>query len=128
MLFTKTPQIYTLIDEWAEWKYDIHPYKAGAYRSLMIRFAKSLKLKDVEEISEDHIAYFAGGELTGFYSHTAFKAIKSFLWYAENAGYECVSHNLVSKVRTELEREDRRPVNVSERKWSPGFIAKWRQS
>lgn len=126
MLFTKTPQIYSVIDEYAAWKLEVHPYQAGAHRALLIRFCKSHKLKDVEDITEEHIAYFVGGELTGYYAHAALKALRSFLWYARSAGYDCISHNCVSRVKKLIEHEIvKLPKSVPERKWIPGLVGKW---
>lgn len=126
MLFSKTPEIYSVIDEYAAWKLEVHPFQAGAHRALLIRFCRSNKLSKVEEITEEHIAYFAGGELSGYYSHAALKALRSFLWYADNAGYECISYNCISRVKKNLESGAPVEKVVTDRKWIPGMIGKWR--
>lgn len=127
MLFTKTPQIYTLIDEHAAWKFEVHPYLAGAHRSLLIRFAKSQKISNVEDITEEHIAYFVGGELSAYYSHTALKAFRSFLWYANHAGYDCLAYNRISAIRKALEGESKVVAKeAASKKWIAGLVGKWK--
>ena len=127
--FSGSSPIYALIDEYAEWKFGIHPYQAGAYRSLLIRFAKSHRIRHVEEITEEHIAYFLGGELSEFYAMKALKAFKSFLWYTENAGYDCLRSVLVMKIKPRGEMEgESRSERLHAPQWIPGMIGKWKRN
>jgi len=125
MFLGKPPNIFTVIDEYASWKYQRFPMLAGARRSLLIRFAKAYDIRDVEEITESHILFFVGGELTGFYSEQALKALRQFLWYCRKAGYECIAHNVASR-KGLLEMRNQSIVSESLRApdWEPGFISK----
>ena len=126
-LFSGPGPIYALIDEYAEWKYGIHPYQAGAYRSLLIRFCKTLNIRDISEITEDNIAYFIGGELSAFYARHAQKAFRSFLVYAGMAGYPCVSHEVIQNLSLRTENSQGR-VEARERipSWRLGL--KWKRN
>ena len=127
--FSGSSPIYTLIDEYAEWKFGIHPYQAGAYRSLLIRFAKSHRIRHVEEITEEHIAYFTGGEVTGFFSMQALKAMRSFLWYANQAGYDCLSYAIVAKIKPqEVVEGESRSERLHAPQWIPGMVGKWKRN
>lgn len=130
--FRKARAVYTLIDEYAAWKFSIHPYQAGAYRALLIRFVQSRGIEQVEDISEKDIAYFIGGELTGHYSAKAVKALRSFLWYAERAGYKCTRYNAVSEIKVRADRERsimfEKLAEARKPSWKAGAIPKWKKA
>lgn len=122
-------QILDVIDEYASWKYQRHPLVAGAQRSLLIRFVKSQRLRDTSDITEKHIAFFVGGELSEFYSEQALKALRQFLWYCRRAGYVSIGHTTAS--RKALQSSEESSI-VSETRpgpaWEPGVVnLKWRQ-
>jgi hypothetical protein len=117
------PPIYEVIDEWATWKYEQTPLKAGAYRSLMIRFVKEFKLRSVEEIEEKHMAFYMGEQLTGFYMVEAEKALKSFLTYCRMAGYECPSPEMAKQENLLKLYGD--VIIRPKQSWIPGKHLKW---
>lgn len=84
--------IYEQINEYAYCKSQRHPMIAGAHRALLYRMAEHLNLNSIEDITESHIAFFTGEQLTGFYVEEAFKALRGFLQYAKMAGYKCIPH------------------------------------
>lgn len=84
--------IYEQINEYVYWKKQHHPLTAGAHRSLLFRMAKSLNLNSIEDITESHIAFFTGEQLTGFYVEEALRALRGFLQYARMAGYNCMPY------------------------------------
>ncbi|RJQ33879.1 hypothetical protein C4568_03700 [Candidatus Parcubacteria bacterium] len=123
-IFSGPGQIYALIDEYAEWKFGIHPYQAGQYRSLLIRFAKTCKIRDVEEITEDHLAYFIGHELSEFYQKKAEKAFRSFLTFASGAGYDCIPHSAVKS----LQYHEAERMVLERPRWRLAAIPKWKRN
>lgn len=97
MLFNTHLKITEQIVEYTHWKAARHPYIAGAQRSLLYRFVRANKFRDVSDIRVEHIAFFAGEELTQFYSEDALKAIRGFLWYCRKAGYKCIPSQMATK-------------------------------
>lgn len=89
--------IYSQINEYAYWKSDQQPWIAGARKALLYRLADNLKLHSITELTETHIAYFTGEQLTDFYGEVALKAIRDFLWYCRLAGYNCLSYKMATK-------------------------------
>lgn len=84
----------------------------------------------MSDITEQHIAFFVGGELSEFYSEQALKALRQFLWYSRKAGYECIGHNAAS--RKGLQEQEEKSI-VSELtpevpNWKAGIVSNpWKQ-
>lgn len=96
------PTIYQLIDDYASEKYRRFPMTAGGQRRILRHFAEQMQINHVHEITKEHVAFFAGEQLTGFYTAKALTALRQFLWYCRQAGYQCLAHNACSM--TELQK------------------------
>ena len=122
-------QIFDVIDEYASWKYQQRPHIAGAQRSLLIRFAKAHGLRRVSDITEQHIMFFVGGELSQYFAQQAVTTLRAFLWYSRNAGYEAIGHNTASRAALRvLEEESKVSENDALPEWKPGVIpATWKK-
>lgn len=111
------------IDEYCRWKFLRSPWIAGAQFSLLTRFAKEFNIRSVSDIQEDHIAFYTGEQLTEFYSEQCLRAIRGFLWYSRQAGYQCIASQMATKEN--LQKHKGRPVNwemVKEVKKGKGTI------
>lgn len=93
----EAPDIYELIDEFAREKYRRKPWEAGAQRGLLRRFAQNFKITGIHQITKDHVAFFAGEEVSEYFSEQALVALRQFLWYCKKGGYKCLGHNVCRK-------------------------------
>lgn len=88
MLFSKTPEIYSVIDEYTSWNMEAYPMRAGAERALLYRYVERNKIDDLEEfVDEERIAFYVGEELSTYYSERARIAFASFLRFCRWSGY-----------------------------------------
>lgn len=110
MLFIVKPQIYKLIDEYVAYRSERFPLVAGSQKATLYRFCKSMNLKHISEVREEHIAYFCGQELTEFYCQQSLKAIRALLWHAKIVGYKCLSYRMSTKEK--LDRPMGRPRDL----------------
>lgn len=85
------------IREYCEWRSSKSPWIAGARFNLLTRFTKQFRLETVSDIREEHVAFYTGEQLTEFYSEEALRAIRNFLWYCRQAGYQCIASQMATK-------------------------------
>lgn len=91
-MFKIKPCITGQIEEYALWKYERHPYIAGAEKILLERFTKAANIKDVNEINREVVAYFIASRDSEYESKRVLVALRGFLRYARWAGYPCIHY------------------------------------
>lgn len=112
MLFSKTPEIYSVIDEYTSWNMEMYPMRAGAERALLYRYIERNKIRTLEEfVDEGLIAFYVGEELSDYFSGRARIAFASFLRFCRWAGYLHVPET-ERELRHFMEVTKGRPRNI----------------
>lgn len=91
-MFKKKPCVFNQVEEYALWKAERAPFIAGAQRSLLLRFAREVKVDSVSEITAASVAYLIAGKDSAYESQCLLVALRGFLRYARWAGYPCIHY------------------------------------
>lgn len=91
-MFNRKREIEKQIEEYALWKYERHPYIAGGEKALLDRFAKTTKIANVSDITQELAAYFVASQDYQYAAQRVLVALRGFLRYARWAGYPCIHY------------------------------------